>query len=275
MDTNYTTMNQSTYQQPLQEKKGISGSTLKMIAIITMLIDHIGAAIFGRMLMAAGIDSLNTTDTSVVLQWLTDNAGLYAVYMVLRYIGRIAFPIFCFLLVQGFAHTRDKRKYALRLGLFALLSEIPFDLAVSSAVLEFQHQNVFFTLFIGLVTMIAYEAVEKKEEWSGVLKVVCWIVIVLAGMGIAKVLRTDYDAIGVFCIMMLYIFRQKKSTQIIVGCVSFLWELTAPLAFIPIAFYNGKRGWKMKYFFYAFYPVHLLILYGICYLMGIAGYSAI
>ncbi len=275
MDTNYTTMNQSTYQQPLQEKKGISGSTLKMIAIITMLIDHIGAAIFGRMLMAAGIDSLNTTDTSVVLQWLTDNAGLYAVYMVLRYIGRIAFPIFCFLLVQGFAHTRDKRKYALRLGLFALLSEIPFDLAVSSAVLEFQHQNVFFTLFIGLVTMIAYEAVEKKEEWSGVLKVVCWIVIVLAGMGIAKFLRTDYDAIGVFCIMMLYIFRQKKSTQIIVGCVSFLWELTAPLAFIPIAFYNGKRGWKMKYFFYAFYPVHLLILYGICYLMGIAGYSAI
>lgn len=275
MDTNYTKMNQSTYQQSLQEKKGISGSTLKMIAIITMLIDHIGAAIFGRMLMAAGIDSLNTTDTSVVLQWLTDNAGLYAVYMVLRYIGRIAFPIFCFLLVQGFAHTRDKRKYALRLGLFALLSEIPFDLAVSSAVLEFQHQNVFFTLFIGLVTMIAYEAVEKKEEWSGVLKVVCWIVIVLAGMGIAKFLRTDYDAIGVFCIMMLYIFRQKKSTQIIVGCVSFLWELTAPLAFIPIAFYNGKRGWKMKYFFYAFYPVHLLILYGICYLMGIAGYSAI
>lgn len=275
MDMNYQARNQGTYGQIAGEKKGISGSTLKMIAIITMLLDHTGAVVLGRLLMVSGIASLDTTDMAATMLWVKDNAVLYAVYMLLRYIGRIAFPIFCFLLVQGFVHTSNKRKYALRLGLFALISEIPFDLALSSVALEFQHQNVFFTLFIGLVTMMVYETVEKKEDWSEIFKVICWIVTVLAGMGAAKFLRTDYDAIGVFCIMMLYIFRQKKSTQIIVGCVSFLWELTAPLAFIPIAFYNGKRGWKMKYFFYVFYPVHLLILYGICCLMGIAGYSAV
>lgn len=274
MDTNYQTTNSDTYGQA-KEKKGISGSTLKMIAIITMLIDHTGAAVLGRMLMANGMAGLDGTDIAATMQWLSENGTLYYAYMILRMIGRVAFPIFCFLLVQGFAHTRDKRKYALRLGLFALISEIPFDLAVSSKVLEFNYQNVFFTLFIGLLTMIAYEAVEKKDEWNGILRGACCVGVVLLGMGLAQLLKTDYAAIGVFCIMMLYIFRQKKSTQIIVGCVSFIWEITAPLAFVPIAFYNGKRGWKMKYFFYAFYPLHLLILYVICYFMGIAGYSAV
>ena len=275
MDTNYQTVNPDTYEQPVKEKKGISGSTLKMIAIITMLIDHTGAAVLGRMLMANGLADLNASDIAATMQWLSENGTMYYTYMIFRMIGRVAFPIFCFLLVQGFAHTRDKRKYALRLGLFALISEIPFDLAVSSNVLEFGYQNVFFTLFIGLLTMIAYEAVEKKDEWNGILRGVCCVGVVLLGMGLAQLLKTDYAAIGVFCIMMLYIFRQKKSTQMIVGCVSFIWEITAPLAFVPIAFYNGKRGWKMKYFFYAFYPVHLLILYAICYFMGIAGYSAV
>lgn len=275
MDTNYNVTNQNGFEQPVKEKKGLSGSTLKMIAIVTMLIDHIGAAILGRMLMANGMGSLDGTDLAATTQWLTENGTLYYTYMIFRMIGRVAFPIFCFLLVQGFLHTSNKKKYALRLGLFALISEIPFDLAVTSKVLEFDYQNVFFTLFIGLLTMMAYEAVEKKEEWNNALRVICYILVVLVGMGIANFLKTDYDAIGVFCIMMLYMFRKNKVSQIVVGCCSFLWEITAPLAFVPIGFYNGKRGWKMKYFFYAFYPVHLLILYFICYFMGLAGYSAV
>lgn len=73
----------------------------------------------------------------------------------------------------------------MRLGLFALLSEIPFDLAFSSKILEFNYQNVFFTLFIGLLTMIAYRAVEEKEEWNQALKVILYILIVAAGMALA------------------------------------------------------------------------------------------
>lgn len=115
----------------MENKKGISGSTLKMIAIVTMLIDHIGAAVLARLLMVNGLGELDQTNTDAIMQWLSANGALYWMYTVMRMIGRVAFPIFCFLLVEGFLHTHDVKKYAMRLGLFALLSEIPFDLAFS------------------------------------------------------------------------------------------------------------------------------------------------
>ena len=114
-----------------------------------------------------------------------------------------------------------------------------------------------------------------SEEWNQALKVILYILIVAAGMALAYFLKTDYAEKGVFCIMVLYIFRKKKMWQIIAGCASFIWETPALFGFIPIAFYNGTRGWKMKYFFYIFYPAHLLILYLLCYFMGISGYSAV
>ena len=97
---------------------------LKCIAIITMLIDHIGAVLFPENL-------------------------------VLRYIGRISFPIFCFLLAEGFYHTKNVKKYMMRLAVFAVLSEIPYDLAFRNTYIEFTRQNVFFTLLIGVVMMYA------------------------------------------------------------------------------------------------------------------------
>lgn len=239
--------------------KGLSGSALKTIAIVTMLIDHIGAAVLARLLIAGQGGDL-----------------LYQIYLVLRTIGRIAFPIFCFLLVEGFEHTRDRKKYALRLFAFALISEVPFDLAFSSTVLEFEHQNVFFTLFIGLLTMMGFHAIEQKVEWSPVARGIALSAIMFAGMGAAYFLHTDYDAKGVMCIIALYVFRKIPGAQILAGCIAFgWWEITALVAFIPIAFYNGKRGWNMKYVFYLFYPVHLLILYFICVQMGIAGIAAV
>lgn len=224
-----------------------------------MFIDHVGAAVIARVLMTGG-----------------GSAELYRVYLAMRDIGRIAFPIFCFLLVEGFEHTRDRRKYALRLFLFALLSEIPFDLAFSSKVLEFGYQNVFFTLFIGLLTIMAFHAVEERKEWHPLLRCLLLAGIVFAGMGGAWLLRTDYDAKGVMCILLLYFFRRSRGLQILVGCLAFFWwELPALVAFIPIAFYNGKRGWNIKYFFYLFYPVHLLLLYLICRGLGIAGVAVV
>ena len=242
----------------MENKKGISGSTLKMIAIVTMVIDHIGAAVLARLLMVNGLGELDQTNADAIMQWLSANGALYWTYTVMRMIGRVAFPIFCFLLVEGFLHTHDVKKYAMRLGLFALISEIPFDLAFSSKILEFNYQNVFFTL-----------------EWNQALKVILYILIVAAGMALAYFLKTDYAEKGVFCIMVLYIFRKKKMWQLIAGCASFIWETPALFGFIPISFYNGTRGWKMKYFFYIFYPAHLLILYLLCYFMGISGYSAV
>lgn len=239
--------------------RGLSGSALKSIAIITMLIDHIGAAVLARLIIGGN-----------------GSEFLYQSYLMLRAIGRISFPIFCFLLVEGFEHTRDRKKYALRLFAFALISEVPFDLAFSSKVLEFEHQNVFFTLFIGLITIMAFHEVEQKVEWNSIVRAVALVGTMLAGMGLAYLLRTDYDAKGVMCIMALYAFRQIRGAQILAGCIAFgWWEIEALVAFIPIAFYNGKRGWNMKYVFYLFYPLHLLILYVVCVRMGIAGIAAV
>lgn len=252
------------------KQKGISGSTLKLIAVFTMLIDHIGAAILGRYVMLSGyMDLTMATDAEVINQWFQENGTLYWVYYGTRMIGRVAFPIFCFLLVEGFLKTGDVKKYALRLGAFALISEIPFDLAMSAKVLEFQYQNVYFTLFLGLLTMCAFDAIDKKTL-NMPLRAIGYIGTLALGAAAAELLHTDYGANGVICIMVLYIFHNKKVWQIVMGCVAFLWEITAPLAFIPIGFYNGKRGLKLKYVFYVFYPLHLAIIYILCVILGIA-----
>ena len=239
--------------------RGLSGSALKCIAIVTMLIDHIGAAVLARLLIAG-----------------EGGEALYSLYYTTRTIGRIAFPIFCFLLVEGFEHTGNRKKYALRLLAFALISEVPFDLAFSSSVIEYAHQNVFFTLFIGVMTMMAFRVVEEKTEWNPIFRGAALVLILFAGMGVAYFMRTDYDAKGVMCIMALYIFRKMRGPQILAGCLAFCWwELAALVAFLTIAFYNGKRGWNIKYIFYVFYPLHLLVLYFVCVWMGIAGIPAV
>lgn len=263
----------------VEKKKGISGSTLKIIAIVTMFIDHVAAGIGGRMLWQTGyMDLAMAMDVNGVIEWQMEHGLLLTVYSIMRMIGRLGFPIFCFLLIEGFAHTRDVKKYALRLGAFALISEIPFDLAFSGEVLEFTYQNVFFTLFLGLLAMIGLSKVEEayvNEKMNKLVRFLASAGVIAVFCVIAEFLKTDYAAIGVISIVVIYLFRKKKVFQIVAGCVVFCWELTAPLAFIPIGFYNGQRGMKLKYFFYAFYPAHLLLIYLIAVLMGLGQYSVL
>lgn len=205
------------------KEKGISGSTLKIIAIVSMLIDH----------------------TAAVLLTGSEN------YMLYRSIGRLAFPIFCFLLVEGYIHTHDVKKYAIRLAVFALISEIPFDLAFSGKIVNIGGQNVFFTLLIGLAVLYAMNQTKKT---TGKL------LAAVLGMLAAGILQTDYSWIGVAAIVVLYQTRANRMWQSLAGAFMFFWEPQAIVAFLPIYFYNGKRGISMKYFFYIFYPAHLLVL---------------
>lgn len=238
-------MNAPTCTSRKKAWNGFSGSTLKLIAIVSMLIDHIGAAVLENGLLRSPL--------------LSSDSALYDKFAfldkILRAIGRPAFPIFCFLLVEGFLHTRDSRKYALRLFLFALISEIPFDLAIYRTLVNWGMQNVFFTLLIGLLVMMACTHFSKN----------IWMQSVIFALGLVAgyLLHTDYGFKGVLLIEILYFFRYDRKNQCIAGGISFSWEMTAPLAFLPIYFYNGKRGLSLKYFFYLFYPVHLLILAGI------------
>lgn len=250
-----------------ERRYGISGSTLKLIAIITMLIDHIAAVILQRVLLSGSRGG--GMGMTPAIAWLGDYDTVYLIYSNMRNIGRIAFPIFCFLLVEGFLHTGNKLKYALRLLMFAIISEVPFDLAVTGSPYNLAYQNVFFTLLLGLLTMIACEAVTKSGLHT-VVKTLLFAGSFFCGMFAASILNTDYAARGVLCIMVLYVFREKRIWQIAAGCLSFFWwELPAVIAFLPIGLYNGKRGWNIKYFFYAFYPLHLLLLYLICWWMGL------
>lgn len=241
-----------------EKKKGLSGSAIKIIAIVAMLIDHIGAVIVERMITAQSGGVYSYEDPLVVLD------------TVLRGIGRIGFPIFCFLLVEGFVHTRNAAKYALRLFAFALISEVPFDLAFAGRVFYPDYQNVFFTLLIGLLVMIAFRTIEGKMTAPHAVKIFLDLLALGVGAGIAQLINTDYAAIGVVCIMVLYVFRNNRANQMLAGSLVFMWEVPAPFAFIPIACYNGQRGLRMKYFFYVFYPAHLLILFLIAYLCGLA-----
>jgi len=257
----------------IASKRGISGSTLKLIAIVSMLIDHIGAVVLIRMVLY-GISKNGMIDEE-----------LLDIYEISRDIGRIAFPIFCFLLVEGFERSRNRGKYALRLGIFSLISEIPFNLAVTGEVFAFSYQNVYFTLLIGLLTMmIVNKANDLKnpaqinspmEALQVCLGGIIRIGVMALGAWVAECLHTDYGALGILCIMTLYVFRSNKGLQAVTGACAFLWESTAPLAFIPIWWYNGTRGLKLKYVFYLFYPIHLLILYGVCVMLGIHGYSPV
>ena len=179
--------------------------------------------------------------------------------MVLRFTGRLAFPIFCFLLVEGFVHTHNVKGYLGRLVLFGLLSEVPFDLAFFHTPFDFSAQNVYWTLALGVLAMAGLKHFEKSDgsaSWKGLL---C-----AAGCTLAALLAcTDYNGIGVLIICALYLTRGDRKRQCIVGAVLFAWELTAPLAFVLVWFYNGQRGRctpAMQKVFYWFYPVHLLVL---------------
>ena len=211
---------------------------LKWIAILTMAIDH----------SAAVLVPYNSP------AWL-----------IMRCIGRLAFPIFVFLLVEGFQHTSNVKKYLFRLGAFALISEIPFDLALNGKLLEFSYQNVFFTLFLGLLAIYLISMAEKALAGRPILQSFLSGVIALVISLMAVILRTDYDYRGVLLIVAFYIFRRSKilmslALLFVVGYLFGDIETFAALAIIPIAFYNGEKGKSMKYFFYIFYPAHLLLL---------------
>lgn len=211
----------------------LSGFQLKCIAILSMALDHTGAVLFPQEI------------------WL-------------RCAGRLAFPIFCFLIVEGFVHTHDVYRYMARLGVFALISEIPYDLAFRGVCLEFAYQNVFFTLLIGIAMMKLLSVTRLWPEKAAILILAMWLAVVL---------RTDYNFRGILLIFMLYVFREQKFLAAAAGS---LWNLLytgtiqryGVFSAVPMLLYNGKPGRRMKYFFYIFYPAHLLILYGISRITG-------
>ncbi len=221
----------------LKEHELFDGTTLKLIAAVAMIFDHIAMTLLVR---------------SGQVSWLADIdfVRLDFCYRVFRALGRLSFPVFAFLLVEGMKHTSDERRYLTRLLVFALLSELPFDLAVDGR-LGLSHQNVFFTLALGAFMI----ALMKRfgYEWQ--------LVIVLCAAMAAYVCHFDYNAYGILLLAVFWWFSNNRIRSVSLGFLLFLEEPYSVLGFATLLFYNGKRGAGLRYFFYLFYPLHLLALY--------------
>ena len=205
---------------PLTRKPfgGINANQLRGLAMFLMLLDHLWATLVPGNF------------------WMT-------------YLGRLAFPIFAFQISEGFFHSADRKRYAKRLLLFALLSEVPFDLIYGGTVLYPFHQNVMFTLLLGLLACCAIDRARRertaKAVLRGTLSVAGLFLLSLVGM-------VDYGWRGMLTVVAFYVLRD------------FPTQGFAVLSLLPIWLYNGRRGGggkALQYAFYAFYPAHMLVLY--------------
>ncbi len=275
----------------MNEKKGFTGYHLKLIALITMLIDHIAAVVIWRVYVASfritGSMQLSDFIGDKIIVWVAEHQNLvYTVYENMRLIGRMAFPIYCFLLVEGFLHTSNVKKYGFRLFVFAFISEIPFDWALTGQIWDISYSNVFFTLVIALAAMWAFSYIEKfaefwkEKQWDaffGTLVVTMAGILVMAVCGgfAELVLKTDYGFAGIFAIVAMYLLRNTRTIGFVAGVFiltifSSSTEIFALCMLYPFISYDGTRGKALnKYVFYAFYPVHLLILAVVCVALGV------
>lgn len=239
--------------------KGLTGARLKWLAIFFMLVDHIGAVLLDPLTIAG----ITRFDVHGLL-----GTHAYDLYILCRLIGRTAFPIFCFLLVEGFHHTANKLKYLRNLCVFALLSEVPFNLAIGNQVFTLEYQNVFFTLALGLGAIWIADYFDGREKKGTLTPAVSHGLTVVDILGIAMLAQwanTDYGAMGVCAIYVLFALGQNKTnsaviTWVLLSLSNWLEVFCFPFVF-AVKYYNGQRGRQNKYFFYVFYPAHLLLLY--------------
>ncbi|MDE7288639.1 MAG: conjugal transfer protein TraX, partial [Oscillospiraceae bacterium] len=230
---------------------------LHVMAMAFMLCDHMWATLFPA------------------AEWLTC-------------VGRLAYPIFAFMIVEGYTHTHNLRKYMLRLLFWAVVTEIPFNLMCSGSIFFPFHQNVLWTFLISLLMIILIE--KCRTKFKPVSFVLLSVLIVVLGYVAGYAAIVDYFGEGVLMVLMFYFFRtpnlKNRLLQLIcmyilnvemLGGYSYEFALFghsfefaqqgfAILSLIPIWLYSGRQGFHSKafrYFCYAFYPVHMLLLVGV------------
>ena len=231
-------------------KKCLSNFDLKLIAIITMTIDHIGV-VFGT-----------------------------PFYNLLRAVGRLSFPIFAFLLTEGYVHTKSFSKYFLRLLVLALISEVIYDYVFFGSFIYIGANNIFFTLALGLLTLFLLDKskglinryFKDKVDLFIILPITYLLIIVIMGL-MGEFLNFSYGMLGILVISFFYLFKDNFALIVISVSLSTLilgegMQYFSVFSLILIYFYNKKLGKKCKVFFYLYYPLHILVLGVIRMLIG-------
>lgn len=229
---------------------GLDSTALLLLAILFMVLDHLWAAVVPGNL------------------WMTC-------------VGRLAFPIFAFQLCEGYRHTGDFRRYCLRLLVFALLSEIPFNLFYAGSLIFPFHQNVMFTLLLGLLAIRQADML-RREEGIKKKSLRCLALLLIFAGGV--VLFPDYGLMGVMTVLCFFVFRDHRLFQLAAMAVLNIFAFkgqTIPVSLGARAFdfpiqgfallalpliwlYNGEKGpggKGLRLFWYIFYPLHMLALY--------------
>lgn len=227
--------------EKLKKIQVLNGAQLKYIAFASMLIDHVNKAI--------------------ILPYLEVGSTLSKISSVFDVLGRIAFPLFSFFIVEGFFRTHSRKKYLINLLFFAVISEIPYDMFSSKVFLEFRLNNVLFSLALSLISIwILDEFRNKYEEKLGNFWILFSIPLLIVMYFVSIFVSGDYDFHAIMTAFFFYIFYDKPLTSAFFAYISIIKEWWSILGFGLTIMYNGKKGKQNKIFNYLFYPVHLLLL---------------
>ena len=232
-------LNKRFEREYLKKFQIFNGAQLKYIAFISMLIDHANNALITPLLDGQG--------------FLLHLSNLFSI------LGRIAFPIFVFFIVEGFFKTGNRKKYLLALLVFGLISEVPFDMFTSRTFFDPNWNNMMFTLALCLVTIWLVDILKTKIN-KRLLWYIVSIIIVAIFAFMAMQLSLDYDYHAIVVAYLFYIFYDRPILGAGLGYLSIIKELYSFLGFAMTLTYNGERGRQYKWFNYLFYPVHILIL---------------
>ena len=343
MDT--TLIENSNDSTQITNKKGITGSTLKIIAIIAMFIDHFAAILINGFVENSYPANINSMSYDEIITWSYSHpltGYMVNLETILRCIGRFGFPLFVFLLIEGFTHTHSVKKYLRNLFIFAIISEIPFNLGFNNLLFYPNYQNVFFTLFLGVLALCGIKYLGEERQYSTRLVPLSYLVACISGFYLGyliyasvigqlspinlfdrnyilisiviatittlvyffisrdwnfnaknrftftalpiiivslfgDILHTDYGTFGILTIVIMYLLRNNKQKAFSYGVLALVFlspeECFAYLMLPLVKRYNGKRGINLKYFFYAFYPCHILIIWLATYLLGYATFA--
>lgn len=242
----------------------ITADGLKLFACITMLIQSIGIVIIEKGLIH--LDQYTQAGLNAAMEQDSRLMTLAGIGSVMQLIGGMAIPVFAFLLVEGFRNTSDDRKYLLLVGITALLSEIPYDYAMSGRLLDMSSQNALIATCISLMML---KCLDLLKEITGFLGKLIRLLIVLAAIIWVSLIRAEYGLCMVLLTAIFYLFYSRNVLKTVLGCIISLMYVTGPIAFYGIWCYNGERKNHIpKYVYYAFYPLHFLILGVIANIIG-------
>lgn len=252
-------------------RKSFSAAGLKNIALVSMFLDHFAKIPYVYNLQQNGVANYT--------------ADLW--YILMTSIGRLAFPLFAFLLAEGISHTHDLRKYLSRLLLTAIISQVPYSIAFNGRVWSFRQLNVFFTFAaaIAAVQLLSHSYCLLQKR-SKIIRNTAVCAEILTVCILSKLLHLEYGMFGIGLVILFCALRHNRKKMLTIFCIAFsplyllhclttgstqqasmlcIRELPGLLSAPLIWMYNGERGKQSKYFYYVFYPLHLLFLLNLCF----------